>query len=101
MVYEVPASKRSLKQNVFEFKVPGSAKVYSIPKAEFLTMGQVETLQQKEDEVSLTDVLDLIGAAGRLQPAADRFANGFNDPADFEDYFYDPEKTGAYLASLS
>lgn len=63
MVYEVPASKRSLKQNVFEFKVPGSTKVYSIPKAEFLTMGQVETLQQKEDEVSLTDVLDLIGDA--------------------------------------
>ena len=32
---------------------------------------------------------------------ADRFANGFNDPADFENFFYDPEKTGAYLASVA
>ncbi|MEE1757232.1 styrene monooxygenase/indole monooxygenase family protein [Streptomyces sp. SP18CS02] len=46
-------------------------------------------------------VLDLIGAAGRLQPAADRFANGFDDPADFENFFFDPEKTSAYLASIT
>lgn len=46
-------------------------------------------------------VLNLLGAAGRLQPVADRFANGFDDPADFEDFFYDPEKTAAYLASVA
>ncbi|MFF4189165.1 styrene monooxygenase/indole monooxygenase family protein [Streptomyces sp. NPDC001691] len=46
-------------------------------------------------------VLNLIGAAGQLQPAADRFANGFNDPADFENFFYEPEKTAAYLAGLT
>ncbi|MFI5700594.1 styrene monooxygenase/indole monooxygenase family protein [Streptomyces xanthochromogenes] len=46
-------------------------------------------------------VLNLIGAAGELQPAADRFANGFNDPADFENFFYEPEKTAAYLASVA
>ncbi|MFF8838701.1 styrene monooxygenase/indole monooxygenase family protein [Streptomyces sp. NPDC015130] len=46
-------------------------------------------------------VLNLIGAAGELQPVADRFANGFNDPADFENFFFDPEKTNAYLASVS
>ncbi|MEV0093405.1 styrene monooxygenase/indole monooxygenase family protein [Streptomyces sp. NPDC050738] len=45
-------------------------------------------------------VLNLIGAAGQLQPVADRFANGFNNPADFENFFYDPEKTGAYLAEV-
>ncbi|MEV1055435.1 styrene monooxygenase/indole monooxygenase family protein [Streptomyces sp. NPDC049887] len=45
-------------------------------------------------------VLDLIGAAGQLQPVADRFANGFNDPSDFENFFFDPEKTSAYLASV-
>ncbi|MCC9309839.1 FAD-binding oxidoreductase [Kitasatospora sp. RB6PN24] len=45
-------------------------------------------------------VLNLIGAAGRLQPVADRFANGFDDAADFENWFFDPEKAGAYLASL-
>ncbi|MGW2020787.1 styrene monooxygenase/indole monooxygenase family protein [Streptomyces decoyicus] len=46
-------------------------------------------------------ILNLIGAAGQLQPVADRFANGFNDPSDFENFFYEPEKTNAYLASLT
>ena len=46
-------------------------------------------------------VLNLIGAAGQLQPVADRFANGFDDPADFENWFFDPELAGAYLASVS
>ncbi|MFF7773012.1 styrene monooxygenase/indole monooxygenase family protein [Streptomyces tanashiensis] len=46
-------------------------------------------------------VLNLLGAAGELQPVADRFANGFNDPADFENFFFEPERTNAYLASVS
>jgi hypothetical protein len=46
-------------------------------------------------------VLNLIGAAGQLQAAADRFANGFNDPADFENFFYEPDKTAAYLAEVA
>ncbi|GAA2780935.1 styrene monooxygenase/indole monooxygenase family protein [Streptomyces showdoensis] len=46
-------------------------------------------------------VLNLLGAAGGLQPVADRFANGFDDPADFEEFFFDPEKTSAYLASVA
>ncbi|TQF02433.1 FAD-binding oxidoreductase [Kitasatospora acidiphila] len=46
-------------------------------------------------------VLNLIGAAGQLQPVADRFANGFDNATDFENWFFDPEKAGAYLASLS
>lgn len=37
----------------------------------------------------------------QLQPAADRFANGFNDPADFDNFFFEPEKTNAYLGSLT
>ncbi|WP_399085883.1 styrene monooxygenase/indole monooxygenase family protein [Streptomyces sp. BBFR2] len=45
-------------------------------------------------------VLNLIGAAGQLQPVADRFANGFNDPADFDNFFFEPEKTAAYLGSF-
>ncbi|MGW0554461.1 styrene monooxygenase/indole monooxygenase family protein [Streptomyces sp. NPDC002926] len=46
-------------------------------------------------------VLNLIGEAGQLQPVADRFANGFNNPADFENFFFDPEKTNAYLGEVS
>ncbi|WP_327680334.1 styrene monooxygenase/indole monooxygenase family protein [Streptomyces sp. NBC_00467] len=46
-------------------------------------------------------VLNLIGAAGQLQPVADRFANGFNNPADFENFFFDPALTEAYLAEVA
>jgi len=45
-------------------------------------------------------VLNLIGAAGQLPPVAERMANGFNDPADFENFFYEPQKAKAYLASV-
>ncbi|WP_446039981.1 styrene monooxygenase/indole monooxygenase family protein [Streptomyces sp. SID1121] len=45
-------------------------------------------------------VLRLI-AAGTDHPAvADRIANGFNDPADFEDFFYEEEKAEGYLAGV-
>ncbi|MBW5424711.1 FAD-binding oxidoreductase [Streptomyces sp. BG9H] len=46
-------------------------------------------------------VLNILGAAGQLQPVADRFANGFDDPADFENFFYDPDKAAAYLESVA
>ncbi|MET9700620.1 styrene monooxygenase/indole monooxygenase family protein [Streptomyces sp. NPDC006529] len=46
-------------------------------------------------------VLGLIGAAGQLRPVADRFANGFDNPADFDSYFYDPEDTAGYLAEVT
>ncbi|MFG2192866.1 styrene monooxygenase/indole monooxygenase family protein [Streptomyces sp. NPDC048639] len=46
-------------------------------------------------------VLNLIGAAGQLQPVADRFANGFNDPADFENFFFEPDKAEAYLGEVT
>jgi hypothetical protein len=36
MVFQVPASKSSVKQNRFEFSLPGSAKVYSVPKLEYV-----------------------------------------------------------------
>jgi 2-polyprenyl-6-methoxyphenol hydroxylase-like FAD-dependent oxidoreductase len=46
-------------------------------------------------------VLELVGAAEGLPVVADRFANGFDDPADFEGYFYEAEKTRAYLSEVS
>ncbi|RST13380.1 FAD-binding oxidoreductase [Streptomyces sp. WAC05374] len=46
-------------------------------------------------------VLNLIGGAGQLPPVAHRIANGFNDPSDFEHFFYDPDKAGAYLESVA
>jgi hypothetical protein len=46
-------------------------------------------------------VLGLIGAAGQYQRVADRFANGFDNPADFDAYFYDAEDTADYLAEVA
>jgi hypothetical protein len=46
-------------------------------------------------------ILNLIGAAGQFQPIADRIANGFNDPSDFENYFYEPDKAEAYVGSVA
>ncbi|MEU8954498.1 styrene monooxygenase/indole monooxygenase family protein [Streptomyces sp. NPDC048518] len=46
-------------------------------------------------------VLNILGAAGQLQQVADRFAGGFDDPADFENFFFDPEKAAAYLESVA
>lgn len=36
MVFQVPASKASVKQNRFEFSLPDSNKVYSVPKLQFV-----------------------------------------------------------------
>ncbi|MEU1629871.1 styrene monooxygenase/indole monooxygenase family protein [Streptomyces sp. NPDC020096] len=46
-------------------------------------------------------VLNLIGAAGQLQPVADRFANGFDNPADYESWFFDPTLAETYLSEVS
>ncbi len=46
-------------------------------------------------------VLNLIGAAGQLPQVANRFANGFDNPADFENWFFDPTLAQAYLASVT
>jgi len=51
MVYQVPPSKASVKQNRFEFGLPGSKKVYSVPKLQFvkpslaLTFGELTEVQ--------------------------------------------------------
>jgi hypothetical protein len=36
MVYQVPPSKASIKQNRFEFQLPGSKKTYSVPQLQFV-----------------------------------------------------------------
>ncbi|MEU7132375.1 styrene monooxygenase/indole monooxygenase family protein [Streptomyces sp. NPDC046261] len=46
-------------------------------------------------------VRSLLGAASGLQHVADRFANGFDDPSDFEDYFFEAAKTEAYVAEAA
>ncbi|MFI1395013.1 styrene monooxygenase/indole monooxygenase family protein [Streptomyces sp. NPDC020681] len=46
-------------------------------------------------------VLKLIGSGMMLPPVAGRIANGFNDPSDFENFFYDPELAEDYLSEVA
>jgi len=45
-------------------------------------------------------VVRLLGAGNTFSSVATRFANGFNNPPDFEDWFLDPIKADEYLAAL-
>ncbi|MEU6263819.1 styrene monooxygenase/indole monooxygenase family protein [Saccharopolyspora shandongensis] len=46
-------------------------------------------------------VLRLLGAAVEIPAIRNRFANGFDDPADFESWFLDPAGAENYLESLT
>lgn len=45
-------------------------------------------------------VQQILGAAQANPTVARRFVNGFDNPSDFQDWFLDPEKAAAYLASV-
>ncbi|OPF72785.1 oxygenase [Streptomyces antioxidans] len=42
-------------------------------------------------------IVNLLAAGSSFPAVARRVANGFDDPSDFENFFYEPEKTAAYL----
>jgi Styrene monooxygenase A putative substrate binding domain len=46
-------------------------------------------------------ILEILGAAQENEPIRRRFANGFNRPKDFFDWFMDPDKAAAYLAEVT
>jgi hypothetical protein len=46
-------------------------------------------------------VLNVLGAAGQFPAVAHRFANGFDNPPDYYDWFMDPAKADAYLAEVA
>jgi hypothetical protein len=46
-------------------------------------------------------VLELLVAGNDHQPVADRFANGFDNPPDYFEWFMEPDKASRYLAGLS
>jgi hypothetical protein len=46
-------------------------------------------------------VLQVLGAAGRYPAVAHRFANGFDDPTEYYEWFMFPDKAEAYLAEVA
>lgn len=89
MVYEIPASKASLKQNVFEFKVPGERKVRSLPLLKYTPIGYRNRLAQLASPIQAAqqagrdpDVEDL-RALGTVQlELLERFSPGITDVMD-------------------
>lgn len=55
--FQVPASKASIKQNQFEFKLPGDRKTYTIPKMQYLKPSLVDKL---DPETPKTDTVKTI-----------------------------------------
>lgn len=60
MTFQIPESKRSIAQNRFHATLPDGTE-FSVPKAKYLTMGQVEKLSGDAAEVKFTDILALMG----------------------------------------
>ncbi|NKQ53618.1 FAD-binding oxidoreductase [Amycolatopsis sp. K13G38] len=46
-------------------------------------------------------IQQILGVAQTNKTVADRFAHGFNDPPDMDEWFFEPEKAQAYLASVA
>lgn len=61
MTFEVPESKKSIKQNQFEFTLPGGKKKYSVPKAKFLPVGVIEKMSGNKGEVTIADIISMFG----------------------------------------
>lgn len=86
MVYEIPESKRSLRQNKFEFKISGSQALYAIPKPQFLPLSITEmmidaTLSEEDAETTQLEVfrylIGLIPGAVKEQIESDQLAELF------------------------
>ena len=60
MPYKVPDSKKSIGQNMFEFELPDGS-VHSIPKAKYLTAGEIEMVAKAKSDLTITDILELLG----------------------------------------
>ncbi|MBD3008449.1 styrene monooxygenase/indole monooxygenase family protein [Streptomyces sp. 5-10] len=45
-------------------------------------------------------IVHLLDAGSAFPAVAHRIANGFDDPSDFENFFYEPEKAAAYLEEV-
>jgi hypothetical protein len=58
VVYEVPTSKASIKQNRFEFKVPGDKKLYSLPLLKYLKPSLVLTVEDDAPVRAMSVILE-------------------------------------------
>jgi hypothetical protein len=89
MVFEVPASKASQKQNVFEFQVPGEKKTRSLPLLKYTPIGYrnrlatlarpIQEAQKAGQDPNVDDLREL----GTVQlEILERYSPGITDVMD-------------------
>ena len=96
MVYQVPPSKASIKQNRFEFTVPGSKKVHSVPKVQYVKPAFLAELQRIADGAGEGDTLTQ-GQQVALYQAQMRLFEHY--VPGFADLFDDSEQIGELMAA--
>lgn len=89
MTFELPASKASIKQNQFEFKVPGERKTWSLPLLKFLPIGLRGKLADAARPIAAAqeakrepDEADLEKLGGLQLELLNRYAPGLVDLLD-------------------
>lgn len=89
MVYEVPPSKASLKQNVFEFRVPGERKTRSLPLLKYTPISYRNRLAQLAQPIQDAQKagkdpdVEHLRALGNLQiEMLERYSPGLTDVMD-------------------
>jgi hypothetical protein len=89
MVFEVPASKASIKQNQFEFKVPGERKTRTLPLLKFTPIGYRDKLArlaepiQKAQKAGVDPEVEDLRALGTFQlEVLERYSPGITDVMD-------------------
>jgi len=89
VVFEVPASKASLKQNVFEFKVPGERKTRSLPLMQYTPIGFRSKLErlarpiQAAQQAGKDPDTDDLRALGTMQlEMLEQYSPGVTDALD-------------------
>lgn len=91
MVFEVPASRASIKQNQFEFKVPGERKTRTLPLLKFVPVGYRDRLQRLAEPIreaqaaGETPSNEVLAAFGSFQiDLLEKYAPGLTDLMDDE-----------------
>lgn len=91
MTFEVPASKASIKQNQFEFKVPGERKARALPALKYLPIGMRNKLAaaagpiQAAKDAGKDPAREDLARLGALQlELLEKYAPGITDVLDEE-----------------
>lgn len=77
MVYDVPKSKASIKQNRFEFRLPGEKKIRSVPLLQYVRPALALEFEDLDEKQAVRRLFD------EVYPKEDLFAK-FDDTEQFQ-----------------